>query len=358
MKTHIDKLKKRYENLQGQNLPENLTEDYFIRPFLRALGYNSSDPDSVHGQFSADPKDIKGGKVDFALLEGMTGRPIIFVEAKKLDEPLGNHWRQMKRYFNNVLDVSFAILTNGNEFRFYTDLVNPNFLDRNPYLKFRLGDVNEEIIKHLEQFSPQKFDAMSLKMEALALSAQDKIYSFIERQFKSPDDKFVSFVSKSIFGSTRQSVKKSVEKCLPIVFSKLTISKDSDPLPIPDPSQAPPSIRSVDVNIFELSDATGKKIDTYLFQGEEHRGNWKDMYLHVLRHLSRQNPSQLKVAAEKSGVKAFKISFDEELIKHGPESLASGLFTSSNNSSNAKIKFLKIALSAFDLKDALWIKFK
>ncbi|MCY3595659.1 MAG: type I restriction endonuclease, partial [Bacteroidetes bacterium] len=122
LRNDLEGLSTRYEEYRNTSISEAKTEAFFVRPFLRSLGYESSNPELVDPQYLADPHDIKTGKVDYALLRN--GEPIIFVEAKKLHQSLDTPEtiNQIKRYFNNVLEVDFVILTNGNEYRFFTDL--------------------------------------------------------------------------------------------------------------------------------------------------------------------------------------------------------------------------------------------
>ena len=79
-KEDIDILKNKFTEPQNRNPSESNTQFWLINPFLKSLGYNTSDPSLVHHQFNADPKDSKTGKVDYAILQNE--RPKIFIEAK------------------------------------------------------------------------------------------------------------------------------------------------------------------------------------------------------------------------------------------------------------------------------------
>ncbi|MCY4000265.1 MAG: type I restriction endonuclease [Bacteroidetes bacterium] len=352
--SQIQELKQKYEDLKGSNLIEDATVDFFIRPFLGALDWDTTNHKLVKPEYEAIPDDIKGGRVDFALLSN--GRPIIFLEAKKLNEPLDSHVNQIKRYFNVVREVSVAILTNGDEFWFYTDLEYAHQLDTKPFLKFKLSEIDEQTMNHLRQFSSQNFDISRIKSLAFEILSHDKIYAYLVEQFKSPDDQFVKFLSKSIFNSLRQDVRKNVEKALPSVYSKLTSidSGDIDIIIDPDPPPQPP--HNERQNIFELASATGKKINDFMFVGEVHKGNWSQMFIHVLSYLCRENASQLVSASQES--RGFKVASDAHSIKLGVKSIGGGHYTSTNSSNDAKLRYLRIALSAFDMKDSLLIKFK
>ena len=62
---------------------EALTRYALIDPLLRALGWNTADPALVVPEYTARAS----GSADYALLDG-NGKPLMMVEAKKLDTPL------------------------------------------------------------------------------------------------------------------------------------------------------------------------------------------------------------------------------------------------------------------------------
>ncbi len=125
LETTIEELKSKYGKFKNKTKSERNTENWFISPFLQGLGYDTYNPAHVHTQFSVAPHGHEVGKVDFAILQNK--KPIIFLEVKKLDESLDGHVGQLKKYFN-LTEVDFAILTNGNEHQFYSDLERENTL--------------------------------------------------------------------------------------------------------------------------------------------------------------------------------------------------------------------------------------
>ena len=65
----------------------------------------------------------------------------MFIEAKPYNVNLTNHAPQLSRYFNSSLGVTIGAITNGKEWRFFTDLINTNVMDEKPFLRriFRRG---------------------------------------------------------------------------------------------------------------------------------------------------------------------------------------------------------------------------
>lgn len=90
---------------------ETRTRTALIDPLLTALGWDVSDPAMVTPEYN-----VSGKRADYALLGG--NGPTVFLEAKKLDEPLGNHRSQIVAYASE-LGIKFPALTNGNEWEVY-----------------------------------------------------------------------------------------------------------------------------------------------------------------------------------------------------------------------------------------------
>ena len=110
--TTIEKLKARIERHQTElRKSEALTRYALIDPLLRELGWDTSDPALVMPEY-----DVDGKRADYALLEG--DKVVVFLEAKRLDEPLANHRDQVTNYANN-LGIRYPVLTNGNQWEVY-----------------------------------------------------------------------------------------------------------------------------------------------------------------------------------------------------------------------------------------------
>ncbi|WP_203563955.1 type I restriction endonuclease [Deefgea sp. CFH1-16] len=104
---------------------EEATKNAFVMPFINSvLGYDVFDPTEVIPEYVCDVGTKKGEKIDYAIFKN--GEVQILVECKKIGEPLNiNHAAQLFRYFH-VTNARIAILTNGQVYKFYTDLDSPN----------------------------------------------------------------------------------------------------------------------------------------------------------------------------------------------------------------------------------------
>ena len=88
---------------------EYRTRVVLIDPVLCALGWDVSDPGSV----TIEDYRSGSGTPDYALLDQSRVKPIAFIEAKKLDEPLNAHADQVFKYTWDR-KVFYAGLTDGN----------------------------------------------------------------------------------------------------------------------------------------------------------------------------------------------------------------------------------------------------
>src|SRR5262245_19414606 len=104
------------QRFQDRNLGEQNTKASLIEPVLEALGWDIRDPDEVHREFKPMTQDKP---VDYALT--LLRKPRLFVEAKPLGETLSDRkWIGKILGYATVAGVAWCVLTDGNEYRFYT----------------------------------------------------------------------------------------------------------------------------------------------------------------------------------------------------------------------------------------------
>ncbi|WP_233962994.1 type I restriction endonuclease [Shewanella indica] len=120
----IQALSKRVPQISASLQTEEATKNALIMPFLSSvLGYDVFNPDEVLPEYTADTPTKKGEKVDYALMKD--GEVLMLIECKKYNEKLSiKHASQLFRYFS-VTKARIAILTNGVQYLFFTDLDAP-----------------------------------------------------------------------------------------------------------------------------------------------------------------------------------------------------------------------------------------
>lgn len=191
---------------------EETTKIALITPFLRELGYDTSDPSVVRAEYTADVGTKQGEKVDFAILDD--GEPVIFIECKSVKNDLNEaHISQLYRYFS-ITDVQLGILTNGVDYRFYTT-GDDNRMDDKPFLEIDLLNLSKKDIKELEKFVNGAFDVNEAINRADDLKYRNLIKKTLIKEFESPSDEFVRVIGKQVYdGILTQSLKERFGKII------------------------------------------------------------------------------------------------------------------------------------------------
>lgn len=142
---------------------EETTKQALILPLLDILGFNPFDPTRVKAEYGADFPGVKASeRVDYALF--CQGVPVMFIEAKAYNEKLSNHSAQLSRYFNATPEVAIGAVTNGREWRFFTDLGNKNMMDAEPFLSIDFTNIDDPLIPRLYQ-ADKKTPCVTLPIE-------------------------------------------------------------------------------------------------------------------------------------------------------------------------------------------------
>jgi hypothetical protein len=197
-KEQIKQLADRIVRLKDQIQTEEATKNAFIMPFLTILGYDVFNPIEVVPEFVCDIGIKKGEKIDYAIFKD--GNPTILIECKSWNQNLNIHDGQLLRYFH-VSKAKFGILTNGIEYRFYTDLVAPNIMDEKPFLEFNIQEVKDNQVDELKKFHKTQFDAASITNTATELKYQNELRNLIQAEFNSPTADFVKHFAKQVYPS-------------------------------------------------------------------------------------------------------------------------------------------------------------
>ena len=149
-KQSIIDLQKKLQSKTSQPETEEATKQWFIMPLLVALGYDPYSSDIIP-EYTLDVGTKKGEKVDYALQ--INNQPVAIVECKQLNVSLSEkHISQLYRYFT-ISDVHIAILTNGDDYWFFTDSQKENVMDLEPYYTIKLSTADTDELDKFEQYS-------------------------------------------------------------------------------------------------------------------------------------------------------------------------------------------------------------
>lgn len=218
MEDFIHKLKHHIEHVKnvGQHCTtEETTKQALILPLLEILGFNPYDPTKVLAEFAADFPGVKvTERVDYALY--CNNKPVMFIEAKQYSADLTNHAPQLSRYFNSSLGVTIGAITNGREWRFFTDLINTNVMDEKPFLTVDFTKSKPEDLTQLAEFKHDNFHAEKLRFFAEENQYIQQFKTVIKKCINEVDIDFVRFVAQQA-DVQRQLNTKFLESIQPFV---------------------------------------------------------------------------------------------------------------------------------------------
>ncbi|MFS2171420.1 type I restriction endonuclease [Priestia megaterium] len=212
----IKTLSNRIERIKDNIKTEEATKTSLIMPFIQALGYDVFNPEEFVPEFIADVGIKKGEKIDYAIMD--SGSPVILIEAKSVHEELLKHDSQLFRYFGTT-KAKFAILTNGIEYRFYTDLEEPNKMDVKPFFVFNLLEFRDNDIHEVSKFRKNVFNVDHVLTTASELKYTSEIKQFLNQQWEEPNDEFIKFILSDVYQGVK--TKKVIDNFREIVQKSL-----------------------------------------------------------------------------------------------------------------------------------------
>lgn len=218
MEDFIKRLKLHIEHVQRVGAhcsTEETTKQALILPLLDILGFSPYDPTKVLAEFAADFPGVKSTeRVDYALY--CNGQPVMFIEAKSYTSNLTNHAPQLSRYFNSTLGVTIGAITNGKEWRFFTDLINPNVMDEKPFLVVDFTKHKAEELTQLAEFKHDNFHVEKLRYFAEENQYIQQFKTVIKKCINEVDIDFVRYVAQQA-NISRQLNTKFLESIQPFV---------------------------------------------------------------------------------------------------------------------------------------------
>jgi len=216
----IDQLKQfsaRVFKMKDQITTEEATKTSLIMPFFQSiLGFDVFNPNEFVPEFTADVGVKKGEKVDYAIC--IDGVRAILIEAKWCGAPLDKHDSQLFRYFGTT-NAKFAILTNGVQYKFYTDLEAQNKMDLSPFLDVDILNIKESVATELKKFHKSSFNIDELATSATTLKYSNDIKNTFAAQLKSPSDDYIRFYLSQVYDGMKTQV--IIDKFRPIVRDSL-----------------------------------------------------------------------------------------------------------------------------------------
>ena len=210
-----DRIKKQKDSIST----EEATKNAFIMPLIASLGYDVFNPFEVVPEMDCDLIKKKGEKIDYAIMKDEN--PILLIECKHCKQDLNLHDTQLQKYF--VASKSrFGVLTDGIEYRFYTDLEKVNIMDERPFLVVNMLDLSDADIEQLKKFHKSYYNENNVLSTANELKYTTEIKEIFNKEIQSPTSDFVRFFAKQIY-TTGQITQKVVEMFTPLVKKSMSM---------------------------------------------------------------------------------------------------------------------------------------
>lgn len=225
LRTKLKEIHNIFEISSASITTEEATKNALVMPMLQILGYNVFNPAEVIPEYTTDIGIKKGEKVDYALMEN--GEPIILVECKHCEEDLDKHTSQLYRYFG-ASSARIGILTNGLEYRVFTDLENKNVMDKSPFFTFNIESREDTVLTQLSHFHKANFNSDNVIKGASSLKRHLLIEQAVKKELESPSDVFIRMLVKTGFGETRRVSEQMLVEFRPIIRKSIDsiISKE------------------------------------------------------------------------------------------------------------------------------------
>lgn len=216
----IAALASRIEEYSETIQTEEAVKTSVVLPFLQALGYDVFNPAEVVPEFTADTIGKKGEKVDYAIMRD--GEVSILIECKGLSTQLNEkHLAQLYRYFT-VTSARFAMLTNGREYRFFTDLDESHRLDKRPFFVFDLLDYSAPSVAELSKFARATFDVENILQQAERLKYVSAIKRVLTQWMEEPPEGVVKLVSSEVYdGRLTQQIRETLAIATSAAFKEI-----------------------------------------------------------------------------------------------------------------------------------------
>ncbi|MDR2895027.1 MAG: type I restriction enzyme HsdR N-terminal domain-containing protein [Alistipes sp.] len=181
---------------KDQITTEEAAKTAFVLPFIQALGYDIFDPLEVEPEHTCDVGTKKGEKIDYAIMQD--GHPILLIECKHSSQNLDLCGNQLFRYFGTS-KAKFAVLTDGIQYRFFSDLDAENVMDRTPFLEVDITNLKDNQIEELKKFHKSYFNVGNIRSTAEDLRYINDIRNLIYKDINNPGEEIVLFYGRAVY---------------------------------------------------------------------------------------------------------------------------------------------------------------
>ena len=254
----VKELARRSKHASQHALTEEATKTSVVLPLLQAFGFDVFNLEEVIPEYIADVGLKKGEKIDFALM--IDGTLSVLIEVKPITMSLGNaQYSQLYRYFA-VKEAKLAVLTNGRDIWFFSDMDDPNKMDKKPFFTFDLQSYAEGEVADLARFQKHNFSVGAIREAASNLRFAKAAAGYLKKQLEAPEDDFVKLVGRQIFDgnltkASLEPLKTAIKAALEFLIRERIQDKLSVAFPT-EPAPVDPKLAKAEVAVDMASDVT------------------------------------------------------------------------------------------------------
>ena len=199
---------------------EETSKIALITPFLRLMGYDTTNPAEVKAEYTADVGTKQGEKVDFAILQD--GEPLVFIECKSASNELTtDNISHLYRYFS-IKDIQIGFLTNRVEYKLLKKKKKKNRMDEKPFLDIDLLNLTKKDMKELEKFKKVNFDIDEVVSRADNLKYRNSIKKTLLSEFENPTDDFIKAIGRQVYdGKLTPGIKEKFGNIISIAINEI-----------------------------------------------------------------------------------------------------------------------------------------
>jgi hypothetical protein len=216
LEQYVRQVKEWHEECRGN---EQATKASLIAPLFTLLGYDLTDPRECKPEYRTDfGKGEKAATpVDWAFL--IDGTFAFFVEAKEVGAKITKYAEQLGMYFAKEPAVKLGILTNGVEWKFFTDLVHEHLMDKEPFLTWNVLRDETIPLDFLGLLQKAQFKPHLIRMFAQSNRRQSLLVDELSRLLQEPSPEFVKLAVQNI--ETRHLTPRVLTEWKPILANAI-----------------------------------------------------------------------------------------------------------------------------------------
>jgi hypothetical protein len=212
---YIKRVKELADHVRGNAQATKLS---LIGPFFTMLGYDLTDPRECVPEYKADfGKERSTKPIDWGFRH--SGSFAFFVEAKEVGRKLAGFDEQLADYFAKDPNVKLGILTNGAQWRFFTDIVNPNVMDKEPFARWDIMADETPPFDVITLLQVSQFNPELIRAYAQRQRAQNLLLGELTRLLE-PSTEFTKLAIANI--ETRNLTQAVVDNWKPIVANAVS----------------------------------------------------------------------------------------------------------------------------------------